>query len=66
MKVEIKFTIDLKEEYNNNQGDVMLPESYESMMDEIKEMFQGRDLDLMLSKDAKILFKDNFTGLFNY
>ena len=66
MKVEIKFTIDLKEEYNNNQGDVMLPESYEDMMDEIKEMFQGRDLDLMLSKDAKILFKDNFTGLFNY
>ena len=66
MKVEIKFTIDLKEEYNNNQGDVMLPESYEDMMDEIKEMFQGRDLDLMLSKDAKILFKDNFTGMFNY
>ena len=66
MKVEIKFTIDLKEEYNNNLNDVMLPESYEDMMEEIKEMFQGRDLDLMLSKDAKILFQDHFTGLFNY
>ncbi len=66
MKININFTIDLKEEFNNNQGDVMLPETYEEMMEQFWEMFQGRDLDLMFSKDAKILFRDHFTGLFNY
>ena len=65
MKVEIKFTIDLKEEHKNNQGDVMLPETYADMINELQAMFDG-NLERSLSHDAKILFQDHFTGLFNY
>ena len=65
MKININFTIDLKEEYNNNQGDIMLPETYEDMIEELQAMFDG-SLENALSQDTKIFFKDNFTGLFNY
>ena len=65
MKININFTIDLKEEFNNNQGDCLLPETYADMINELQAMFDG-NLENALSHDAKILFKDHFTGLFNY
>ena len=58
-------TLLMKEEHKNNQGDVCLPETYADMINELQAMFDG-DLEKALSHDAKILFKDNFTGLFNY
>ena len=65
MKVTINFEIDLKEEHKNNQGDVMLPDTYADMINELQAMFDG-NLEGALSQDAKVLFQDQFTGLFNY
>ena len=65
-KITISFDIDLKELFDANQGDCLLPEDFDEMIVELVDMYAGKDLGKGLSEDAKRDFEDQFTGMFNY
>jgi hypothetical protein len=66
MTVEIKFTIDLKDLHKEHEGHCLIAPKFADMVSDLNDRYEGADLELSLSKDAKEMFKEEFSELFNY
>ena len=64
--MKITFEIDLQQLHKDHQGHCLIPRKFEHMIEALDDRYEGRDLQLMLGRDAKEMFRDCFSELFNY
>ena len=62
----ITFEIDLEQLHKDHTGHCLVADKFEDMIKDLDDRYEGRDLQLMLGKDAKEMFRDQFSELFNY
>ena len=65
-KMTISFEIDLRDLHKDHTGNILVADKFEDMLKDLNDRYEGRDLELMLSKDSKEMFRDMFSELFNY
>ena len=65
-KMTISFTIDLKDLHKDHEGHCLIADDLEDMISDLNDRYRGADLEMSLGKDAKEMFRDQFSELFNY
>ena len=65
-KMTISFEIDLKDLHEDHEGHCLIADDLEDMISDLNDRYRGADLEMSLSKEAKEMFKEEFSNLFNY